>query len=82
MRKLTYTTKQNRYYVGETTSGTTNDIYITDGQYVLKLEDCLIWDSEDFTLAEFDDIVAHLTEEIFTGVHFVEYEGWSLEEVA
>jgi len=82
MRKLTYTTQQNRYYVGATTSGATNDIYITDGQYVLKLEDCLIWDSEDFTLDEFDDIVTHLVEEELTGVHFVQYEGWSLEEVA
>ena len=81
MRKLTYTTELNRYYVGETTSGATNDIYITDGKCILKLEDCLIWDSEDFTLEEFDDIVTHLVEEELTGVHFVQYEGWSLEDV-
>ena len=82
MRKLTYTTQYNRYFTSEVTNGATNDIFITDGTVTLKLEDCLIWDSETFTLEEFDDIVAHLTEEIFTGVHFVEYEGWTLEDVA
>ena len=58
MRKLTYTTESNRYYVGATTSGSTNDIYITDGKHTLKLEDCLIWESAEFTLADFDDTLA------------------------
>lgn len=58
MRKLTYTTESNRYFIGESTSGSTNDIYITDGNVTLKLEDCLIWDSEDFTLADFDNTFA------------------------
>ena len=82
MRKLTYTTKLNRYYIGETTSGATNDIFITDGQYVLKLEDCLIWDSETFTLAEFDNIVSTLIESELTGQTFLDLEGWTLEDVA
>ena len=82
MRKLTYTTEANRYFIGETTSGSTSDIYITDGQYVLKLEDCLIWDSEDFTLAEFDDIVGKLIETELTGQTFYELDGWTLEDVA
>lgn len=82
MRKLEYTTQLNRYYIGESTSGATNDIYITDGQYVLKLEDCLIWDSEDFTLAEFDDIVSKLIETELTGQTFLELDGWTLEDVA
>ena len=58
MRKLTYTTEHNRYYISETTSGSTHDIYITDGTTTLKLEDCLIWDSEEFTVADFDSTVA------------------------
>jgi hypothetical protein len=82
MRKLTFTTQANRYYIGATTSGATNDIYITDGQYVLKLEDCLIWESEDFTLDEFDNIVSTLVEAELTGQTFLELDGWSLEEVA
>ena len=82
MRKLTYTTESNRYYIGESTSGATNDIYITDGQYVLKLADCLIWDSEDFTLADFDDIVSKLIEHELTGQTFLDLDGWSLEDVA
>ena len=82
MRKLTYTTQSNRYYIGETTSGATNDIFITDGQYVLKLEDCLIWDSETFTLEEFDNIVSTLIESELTGQTFLELDGWTLEDVA
>ena len=47
----------NRYFVSETTSGSTSDIYLTDGATTLKLEDCLIWDSESFEDTEFYDIV-------------------------
>ena len=50
--------QSNRYYIGETTSGATNDIYLTDGETTVKLEDCLIWDSESFEDEEFYDIVA------------------------
>ena len=82
MRTLQYTTQANRYYIGESTSGITNDIYITDGQYTLKLEDCLIWESELFTLNDFDDIVSKLIESELTGQTFLDLEGWSLEEVA
>jgi hypothetical protein len=68
----------NRYFIGATTSGTTSDIYLTDGVITIKLEDCLIWDSECFEDAEFYDIVAHLQEQELTGVQFVAYEGWSI----
>ena len=57
MRKLQYTTQLNRYYIGDTTSGATNDIYITDGSTTLKLEDCLIWESSEFKLRDFDSTV-------------------------
>jgi hypothetical protein len=57
MRKLKYTTELNRYYIGETTSGATNDIYITDGTTTLKLEDCLIWESSEFKVRDFDATV-------------------------
>ena len=50
-------TVANRYYIGETTSGSTSDIYLTDGTTTIKLEDCLIWDSENFDDSEFYDIV-------------------------
>ena len=66
----------NRYFVSETTSGTTSDIYLTDGTTVVKLEDCLIWDSECFEDAEFYDIVAHCTANNNVGVDG--YEGWSI----
>jgi hypothetical protein len=71
-------TQANRYFVSDTTSGTTSDIYLTDGVITIKLEDCLIWDSECFEDAEFYDIVAHLQEQELTGVQFVAYEGWSI----
>lgn len=57
MRKLTYTTQYNRYLITDTTSGATNDIYITDGNATLKLEDCLIWESSEFKLRDFDATV-------------------------
>jgi hypothetical protein len=56
-RKLTYTTQLNRYFIGDTTSGATNDIYITDGNVTLKLEDCLIWESSEFKMRDFDETV-------------------------
>jgi hypothetical protein len=66
----------NRYFIGETTSGTTSDIYLTDGATTVKLEDCLIWDSECFEDAEFYDIVAHL--QANGGVGVDGYEGWTI----
>jgi hypothetical protein len=66
----------NRYFVSATTSGTTSDIYLTDGTTVVKLEDCLIWDSECFEDAEFYDIVKHCTAN--NGVGVDGYEGWSI----
>jgi hypothetical protein len=81
MRKLTYTKQLNRYYIGASTSGITNDILITDGKQVLKLEDCLIWEESNFTLADFDDIVSKLIEHELTGQIFLDLEGWSLEDV-
>ena len=71
----------NRYFIGETTSGTTSDIYLTDGTTTVKLEDCLIWDSECFEDEEFYDIVKHLNAN--NGVGVDGYEGWTIvEEVA
>lgn len=59
MRKVKVVDVQsNRYYIGETTSGATNDIYLSDGNVTLKLEDCLIWEESDFTDADFYDTVA------------------------
>ena len=66
----------NRYFIGETTSGTTSDIYLTDGTTTVKLEDCLIWDSECFEDEEFYDIVTHCTANGGVGVDG--YEGWSI----
>lgn len=68
----------NRYFIGDTTSGTTSDIYLTDGKLTVKLEDCLIWDSECFEDEEFYDIVKHL--QTNNGVGIDGYEGWTLVE--
>jgi hypothetical protein len=58
MRKIKVVdTVANRYFIGETTSGSTSDIYLTDGKTTIKLEDCLIWDSESFDDEEFYSIV-------------------------
>ena len=70
------TAVHNRYMVAETTSGCTSDIYLTDGETTVKLEDCLIWDSGEFEDAEFYDIVAHCKANDNVGVE--EYEGWSI----
>ena len=66
----------NRYLITSTTSGSTNDIYITDGEHTIMLEDCLIWDESIFEDAEADAILAHLQAVGGTGVE--EYEGWHL----
>jgi hypothetical protein len=67
----------NRYFVSETTSGSTSNVYLTDGVHTLMLEDCLIWDSEVFEDAEFYDILQHVQQQEYgTGVE--EYEGWHL----
>jgi hypothetical protein len=69
-------TVANRYFVSATTSGSTSDIYLTDGTTTVKLEDCLIWDSECFEDAEFYDIVKHCKANGNVGVDG--YEGWSI----
>jgi hypothetical protein len=67
----------NRYFVSETTSGSTSNVYLTDGVHTLMLEDCLIWDSEAFEDEEFYDILQHVQQQEYgTGVE--EYEGWHL----
>ena len=66
----------NRYFISDVTSGTTSDIYLTDGRTTIKLEDCLIWDSESFADEEFYDIVKHCNAN--SGVGVDEYEGWSI----
>ena len=80
MRKVeVIAVESNRYYIGETTSGATNDIYLSDGKHTIMLEDCLIWESECFEDEEFYDILEHLqsTED---GVGIGDYEGWYLCE--
>jgi hypothetical protein len=74
------TTEANRYFVSETTSGTTSDIYLTDGVTTLRLEDCLIWDLYSFEDSEFDEIVAHCKANNNIGVDG--FEGWSIVEEA
>jgi hypothetical protein len=66
----------NRYFIGESTSGSTSDVYLSDGVVTVKLEDCLIWDSECFEDEEFYDIVEHLNAN--NGVGVEGYEGWTL----
>jgi hypothetical protein len=58
MRKLTTSKQHCGYFMGETTSGSTDNIYITDGSVTVMLEDCLIWEDENFNLADFDKTVA------------------------
>jgi hypothetical protein len=69
-------TVANRYFIGATTSGTTSDVYLTDGTTTVKLEDCLIFDSDCFEDEEFYDIVEHL--QANGGVGVDAYEGWSI----
>ena len=69
--------QDNRYFVSEYTSGSTNDIYLSDGVHTIMLEDCLIWDSEEFADEEFYDILEHL-QSTADGVGVEEYEGWYL----
>jgi hypothetical protein len=55
MRKLTVSKQHSGYFTCATTSGSTQNIYITDGgKYTLMLEECLIWEDELFDVAEFD----------------------------
>jgi hypothetical protein len=57
MRKLQYTQQYNRYFESGITHGSTYDILITDGNTTLKLEDCLIWESSEFKLRDFDETI-------------------------
>jgi hypothetical protein len=76
-RKLEYWCGEyTRYLIAETTSGSCYCYYITDGTTTVRLEDCLIFEGEDFTLADFDDIVEACTYN--GGVGAEEYEGWSI----
>jgi len=67
----------NRYFIGESTSGRTEDIYLSNGEHTIMLEDCLIWEDSEFIDDEAEDILTHLlaTE---NGVGVEEYEGWYL----
>ena len=67
----------NRYMVSEYTSGRTEDVYLNNGTHTIMLEDCLIWDDEEFTDAEADNILQHL-QSTTDGVGVEEYEGWYL----
>ena len=67
----------NGYVITETTSGSTNDIYLTDGTTTLKLEDCLIWEDSLFTDEEFYEIVADCKDD---AAGMKEEHGWSIVE--
>jgi hypothetical protein len=67
----------NRYMIDEFTSGRTEDIYLTDGEHTIMLEDCLIWEDTEFTDEDADDILDHLLHTT-DGVGIGEYEGWYL----
>ena len=66
----------NRYFIGASTSGRTDDIYLSNGKDTIMLEDCLIWDDSEFTDEEADDILAHL--QANNGVGVEEFDGWYL----
>jgi hypothetical protein len=66
--------QSNRYFIGETTSGATNDIYLTDGKTTIKLEDCLIWEEELFDDEEFYAIV----EDCKANAAEMAEQGWSI----
>jgi hypothetical protein len=58
MRKVQIVNEvHNRYFIGESTRGSTSDIYLSDGATTIKLEDCLIWEDSEFTDEEFYSIV-------------------------
>ena len=67
----------NRYMIAETTSGRTDDIYLSNGEHTIMLEDCLIWEDSEFTDDEAEDILAHL-QSTTDGVGVEDYEGWYL----
>jgi hypothetical protein len=67
----------NRYMIAETTSGSTDDIYLSNGTDTIMLEDCLIWEDSEFTDEEADDILEHLLS-TDDGVGVEDYEGWRL----
>ena len=77
MRKVeVIAVESNRYYIGETTSGATNDIYLSDGNITLKLEDCLIWDESEFSDADFYATVTQCEEDADT----MRDMGWTIVE--
>jgi hypothetical protein len=68
----------NRYLIAETTSGSTNNIYLSDGEHTIMLEDCLIWEDSDFTDEEFYDILGVVQATTAEQRDGTEYEGWHL----
>jgi len=68
----------NRYLIAETTSGSTNDVYLSDGEHTIMLEDCLIWEDSDFTDEEFYDILGVVQATTAEQRDGTEYEGWHL----
>jgi hypothetical protein len=63
--------------IAETTSGRTDDIYLSNGEHTIMLEDCLIWEDSEFTDDEAEDILEHL-QSTTDGVGIEDYEGWYL----
>ena len=68
----------NRYLIAETTSGSTNNIYLSDGEHTIMLEDCLIWEDSEFTDEEFYDILGVVQATTAEQRDGTEYEGWHL----
>jgi hypothetical protein len=79
MRKIWEQTEAvyNRYMIAATTSGRTHDIYLSNGEHTIMLEDCLIWEDSEFTDDEAEDILEHL-QSTTDGVGIEDYEGWYL----
>jgi hypothetical protein len=77
IRRLDYWQGEyTRYLINEFTSGSCYCYYLTDGTTTVRLEDCLIFEFDDFKLSDFDDIVEACTAN--NGVGTEEYEGWTI----
>jgi len=77
IRRLDYWQGEyTRYLINEFTSGSTHCYYLTDGETTVRLEDCLIFEFDDFKLSDFDDIVNACNAN--NGVGVEEYDGWTI----
>lgn len=73
-RKLKYTSGGYcRYLNSQYASGSTYAYFVTDGETIIRLDDCLIWETV-FPIDEFDEIVSACQH----GSGTDEAEGWEL----